>query len=294
MWNCIAAYHPTALDALTKGLFEFPVPKEYHTSEARALCMIFAVNKLIPDLVPIATMSISGWLEDLGLDSTILTNEDAREQAGESSIISPRVLGSVVAADILDDMMVDGWNYNGSMSFKRECTANCRPFSDTTGYTPKNSPWVLTNVKAWQPLIESDGNGFFYAQEHVTPHIGTEAKPVILTREQIDARTLSDPRYDYEDEAELAVKRVGELAKSSYWRDMVRFMDNKINIAGGMMMRLREKYNLSLEAQVFYHYGYTVRISTLRSTKQSLLLLCCQHFQTSLQTFPCSHTVCCL
>jgi len=38
---------------------------------------------------------------------------------------------------------------------------------------------------------------------------------------------------------------------------MIRFMDNKINIAGGMIMRLRGKYNLSLEAQVFYHYGYT-------------------------------------
>ena len=33
--------------------------------------------------------------------------------------------------------------------------------------------------------------------------------------------------------------------------------DNKINLAGGMIMRLREKYSLSLEAQVFYHYGYT-------------------------------------
>ena len=36
------------------------------------------------------------------------------------------------------------------------------------------------------------------------------------------------------------------------------FMDNKINIAGGMIMRLRGKYKLSLEAQVFYHYGYQV------------------------------------
>ena len=66
---------------------------------------------------------------------------------------------------------------------------------------------------------------------------------------------------------------------------MVEFMDNKINIAGGMIMRLRGMsfyyetnqailysfhidffffsiyllgaYDLSLEAQVFYHYGYT-------------------------------------
>ena len=38
---------------------------------------------------------------------------------------------------------------------------------------------------------------------------------------------------------------------------MIKFMGNKINIAGGMIMGLRGKYKLSLEAQVFYHYGYT-------------------------------------
>lgn len=38
---------------------------------------------------------------------------------------------------------------------------------------------------------------------------------------------------------------------------IVQFMDNKINLAGGMIMRLRATYNLSLEAQVYYHYGYT-------------------------------------
>jgi hypothetical protein len=43
--------------------------------------MIFAVNKLIPGLVPIATTSILRWLEYLGLDSTTsLTNEDAENK----------------------------------------------------------------------------------------------------------------------------------------------------------------------------------------------------------------------
>jgi hypothetical protein len=256
MWNCIAAYHPTALDALTKERPHYVAPEAYHTSEARALCMLFAVNKIIPDLVPSAAMSISGWLEDLGLDSTILTDEDARGQA--LAQISPRVLGSVVAANILDDMKSDGWNYDGRLVAEdKECTANCRPFTDTTGYTPKNSPWKVTNPVKWQPLIESDGNGFFYAQEHVTPHIGTKVTPVILTQEEFDNRILKDPNYDYDDEAVEAVKKVKELRTSPYWRDMVRFMDNKSNISGGMIKRLREKYDLSLESQVFYHYGYT-------------------------------------
>lgn len=38
---------------------------------------------------------------------------------------------------------------------------------------------------------------------------------------------------------------------------MMQFMDNKINLAGGMITRLRDTYSLSLEAQIYYHYGYT-------------------------------------
>ena len=233
MWNCIAAYHPTALDALTKDRPVLHIPSKYHTSEARALCMIHAVNKLIPDLVPIAAESIMGWLDSLGLESEIMSDVEARHMAIMHKDISPRVVGSVVAANILDDMKTDGWNYDGSMTPKGACTANCRPFSDTTGYIPKNSPWTVTEWEKWQPLIESDENGFFYAQEHVTPHIGFTAKPAVLTRTQIDARNAPDPMYDYDKETQDVIDRVAQL--TPFQRDMIAFNDNKINIAGGMM-----------------------------------------------------------
>jgi len=54
MWNCVAHYHPTALHAITKSAPVPRVPEEYHTSEARALCMIHAVNKLVPELIPMS------------------------------------------------------------------------------------------------------------------------------------------------------------------------------------------------------------------------------------------------
>lgn len=59
--------------------------------------------------------------------------------------------------------------------------------------------------------MESNDLGFFYAQEHVTPHIGFTAKPVILTRKEINKRKLDDPDYDYDEEVELTLKRVAEL-----------------------------------------------------------------------------------
>ena len=58
-WNCIAHYHPTALNVITK---EDPVPRapeEYHTSEARALCMTYALNKIMPEIFPSAVESFS-------------------------------------------------------------------------------------------------------------------------------------------------------------------------------------------------------------------------------------------
>ena len=255
MWNCIAHYHPTALNAITKADPEPRVPSDYHKSEARALCMIYAVNKLIPDLVPTSASTISSWLDDLGLDSSIMTDADAAQLAMDGNP-SPRVIGSIVAAEIIQDMYTDGWNYKGiKTADDDDCTANCRPFTDTYGYTPKNSPWKVTDPTAWQPLIESNDKGFFFAQEHVAPHIGFHAKPVILTRAELDAKELSDPLYDYVEEAAQAINNTANL--SEYKKTMVGFMDNKINIAGGMIMRLRGKYRLSLEAQVFYHYGYT-------------------------------------
>ena len=258
MWNCIAHYHPTALNAITK---DNPVPRvseEYHSSEARALCMIHAVNKLIPELVPISAELVSGWLNELGLDPSIMSDDNATRLAIHEGNPTPRVIGSLVAAEVIKDMQVDGWNYKGYKKSNdhgdTKCTANCRPFSDSYGYKPKNSPWEISDPTAWQPLIESNDLGFFYAQEHVTPHIGFHATPVILTPNELFATKLADPNYNITEETEKAIDNVANL--DEYKKTMIKFMDNKSNIAGGMLMRLRGKYKLSLEAQVFYHYGY--------------------------------------
>lgn len=255
MWNCIAHYHPTALNAITKEDPVPRVPEKYHTSEARALCMIYAANKLVPELVPISTAIIFNWLDGLGLDASTMSDADA-EMLAEASNPTPRVIGSLVAAEIIQDMYSDGWNYKGNMTPNNgTCTANCQPFVDSYGYVPSNSPWEITKPDAWQPLIDSDELGFFQAQEHVTPHIGFHAQPVILTRDALNAKELNDPHYSYETEVKMAISHAANL--TDYKKVMIKFMDNKINIAGGMIMRLRGKYRLSLEAQVFYHYGYT-------------------------------------
>jgi len=256
LWNCIAHYHPTALDAITK---EAPWPRiiypEYHTSETRALCMIFAMNKLVPEILPTSAGVMSSWLDDLGIDSTIMSDTEATRLT-TLGYQTPRVIGSYVAAEVIKDLDTDGWNYKGLMTpHSVPCTANCRPFRDNYGYAPKNSASVIIDPEAWQPLTESDDLGFFYAQEHVTPHIGFHARPAILTREEMDELRCPSPAYNYSFEVKFAINNVANLDDRK--RSMVEFMDNKSTIAGGMINQLRTKYKLSLEAQVFFRVGYT-------------------------------------
>ena len=256
-WNCIAHYHPTALNAITKV---DPVPRaplEYHTSEARALCMTFALNKLVPEILPSAAELFSDWLDEVGLDSSILSDADAKDRAeGVEGDRSPHVIGSLVAAEMLQDIESDGWNYKGiSKPNNGTCTANCRPFADSYGYEPKNNPWEISDDTKWQPLIESDDLGFYYPQEHVTPHIGFKAKPMVLTRDQLDARKLDDPMYDYAAETLKAIENVANIDDEK--EGLINFFNSKLNIAAGLMFRIRGTYRMSLEAQVFFMLGYT-------------------------------------
>lgn len=137
---------------------------------------------------------------------------------------TPRVLGSAVAAEIIEHMQTDGWNHNGAVKTVAKkkgkahpttadtmCTANCRPFSDTTGYKPRNSPWEITEPTAWQPLTENDKQGFFYTQEHVTPHIGFTAEPAVLSEHDVRSRKLRNPNYEYDHETNLVIERVANL-----------------------------------------------------------------------------------
>jgi len=184
-----------------------------------------------------------------------MSGDDAKELAAAGNI-SPRVIGSLVATEVIQDMQDDGWNYKGmKASDGDECTVNCRPFTDFYGYVPKNSPWEIKDSTAWQPLIESDGLGFFYPQEHVTPHIGFTAKPVILSRAELNTTVLDEPKYNYTEEVAGAILNAGDL--DDYKKTMIKLMDNKVAVGGGMILRLRGKYRLSLEAQVFYHLGFT-------------------------------------
>eukprot|EP00798_Chlamydomonas_sp_ICE-L_P005034 gene5034-34821_t len=166
---------------------------------------------------------------------------------------------------MLDVMRKDGWNFDGALNkYGRPCTGNCAIYGDNgpVPYTPVNNPFAPpTSPERYSPLVETNGKGFSFSQAHVTPHIGRAPFQILTTprfsQEEIDARTIDNPMYDLQAGGAAAIEEVRITGKSDYRKTVIEFMNNKINLAGGLIMRLREAYKLSLEQQLMYHVGYT-------------------------------------
>ena len=60
-----------------------------------------------------------------------------------------QIMGSIVAAQVLECFANDGYNADGSINRDGdgECTANCGPYSDITRYEPEYG-----DLNRWQPL----------------------------------------------------------------------------------------------------------------------------------------------
>jgi hypothetical protein len=81
--------------------------------------------------------------------------------------------------------------------------------------------------KYWQPLTDSDGRGYFSAQEHVTPHIGFNAKPKLYNSTE-DFPQAPDPEYNFYEEALQVVERLKETASDPIKKQKIAFFDIKL------------------------------------------------------------------
>lgn len=182
VWNCIAAYSPTWKDALrpserpTIGNVPATLANEsIHASDARSLCMAHGLGTMISDLTPDSAAAFQGFMSSVGLavsmdrglqsdveaclgSSFTLANRTCFEELAAAAGYVPSIVGPALARHVIDDGQEDGWNADG----KTGCTANCRAFSDTSGYFPRNHPGSSTQADYWEPLLEDNGKGFFF------------------------------------------------------------------------------------------------------------------------------------
>jgi hypothetical protein len=204
------------------------------------------------------------------------------------------VIGQVVYFELASKLEDDGWNSLGRHTYDAEsdsvveCTTNCAAYSDTAGYFPRNNPgkkttksakkktkWsydeaehekyiVKDSDKLWRPLLETDDRGNFMRQDHVTPHIGHAAKPLLLS----NFKKAKNPGYDYKTEADLVVKRLQELVGDEVRIEMLRFFDNKLLVRALIQLSLLA-FNF---ASVLTFEDYILFLSGISSVEHDAIL----------------------
>ena len=207
-WNSVAVYSADYKDTITKEAPTVQVPEAFsnlYTSPTRVACMAQAIATYASLSIPEASVpfldTIAGnnpfgvnipgiqatldpFVAGCGSDAACLNELAASES------YSPTIMGHIVAKLLYDYSVEDGFNQLG---LDNGCKVSCRAYADTTGYTPTSIPGVGNDH--WEPLLEDNGNGFFYRQEHVAAHIGTRAKFRFVPEEERQTRVAAKPGY---------------------------------------------------------------------------------------------------
>eukprot|EP01084_Bolivina_argentea_P274369 467641_1 len=259
-WNCLAQYHNSALNALYQERPRIQVPdhivNEYGNSNTTMLCYVYADAIVAKFLLPEITDTMNSILNNFGINTSLsVINQDAiycnnnptcLQTVAESFNYSPDIMGCIVAIEMIDFLNNDGWNADGKINmYGNECTANCRAYSDTTNYIPKNNQYrkkCRAKSKYWTPLIEDNEKGFFYHSNHVTPHIGWTVTPRTMTRHEFESYSATNPDniYNYRLEEELVLERLKKLAHNDTQKMLVEFMDNKRSYAGAIFLSIED------------------------------------------------------
>ncbi|KAL7571445.1 hypothetical protein ACA910_019202 [Epithemia clementina (nom. ined.)] len=250
-WNCIATYSSNFNDVATKERPAVVVTDtSMHTSYNRARCLAQAqgtYNTLIgwSNEEYISAMAYLGVSVETAMDADVAACEsDACLQAiAVSKNFSPTIMGHIIAKKTHDFAVADGFNELGTEG----CVVNCRPFRDTTGYKPvvlddnanQNTKKKLLN--RWQPLIEDNRLGFFFKQEHVTPHIGLKAKFRFLPESARTTQNAPVPNYSktYASEIQDVFRRMSQLDDKK--KIEIEQHDSKVNVAGAVVLGFIQK-----------------------------------------------------
>eukprot|EP01084_Bolivina_argentea_P154012 268498_1 len=263
-WNCVAYYHPSALDSLTIERPRIIVPTQiidiFGTSETRAMCIMYMVSITFSNyLAPINSEPYAQLLSNYGLNPNINTihseisscnidDTQCLQYVADAHGFVPEIIASIISYDLITYLQTDGWNGDGTVSPNGlTCSANCIPYRDITEYTPA----YHSDPTRWKPLEENDGFGFLSNQVHVVPHIGRTAKTFFLD----GFKTAMNPNYDYQYESNLVIQRLRKLATNDTMKILVEFFDNKIAVDTAIIARLDTQLNWSFEERQLYLTG---------------------------------------
>lgn len=184
VWNALTAFYTSAAAskyAPNMGLpFTTKMTGAANTSAARSTAITYGVLRIYEAMLPDAVASVHQTMAALNLDPTYTT---------ATNLTDPRDIGNAAAAATIAYALNDGFNDLGLTDSTKYWPQN---FSDWTNFVPSNTAYQLDNITKWQPLVETNGLGYFSVQTHITPQ-SAAAKPFAMTPQYFASTTVPKP-----------------------------------------------------------------------------------------------------
>lgn len=155
MYDAWAAYDERAVGTRLGGSLRRP-PAE-RTQQNRETAIAYAVYRTLCYVFPDDVDYVRAAMRSMGHDPDIDTRDPAR----------PAGVGNLVADALIAYRRHDGANQHGDMP-----GSSGEPYSDYTGYQPKNSPDHIADPDCWQPKVFTLQDGRRFAPGGLTPHWG--------------------------------------------------------------------------------------------------------------------------
>jgi len=117
--------------------------------------MSYAALRVVEEIIPQAKEGLLLVFQVLNLDPDDISTDPS----------SPIGVGNLVGRAVIKEQAKDEYNADGRYGNSH----NQRNFSDYTNFIPQNDAYELKNITKWQPLMETNGRGYFTIQTHITP-----------------------------------------------------------------------------------------------------------------------------
>jgi hypothetical protein len=162
MFDAWAAYDEHAVGTRLGGDLRRPV--EEHTQVNKEKAISHAIYLTLVDLFPNDEVWLAEQMREMGYDP----------EERSTDLSTPQGIGQAAAQAVLAYRRKDGANQDGGMP-----GSSGEPYSDYTGYEPKNTLEQVNDPDRWQPIPFDDGKGGTFAPGFLTPH-WHQVKPFAL------------------------------------------------------------------------------------------------------------------
>lgn len=194
-WNVVATYHRTAIPVYDIGVNRRPSGEASSKNINIALlyCTLRVIESVFPATSP-ARDAVKDVMRLMWLDPDDRTTDTT----------TPVGIGNVIAAAALRRHWTDGYNSLGDI----DQAVNRQIYAMYNMFVPNNTAYELKHLSKWQPLLETNGQGYFTVQQHITPQAG-QVIPSLITQQDVATSLLDDP---YKEPLDLEAYRTQALA----------------------------------------------------------------------------------